>query len=58
MDCIDIRSDTVTMPTPQMVEAIKNYSHHFPHQDHVLEELINKATKTFNMEAGILLPSG
>lgn len=58
MEYIDIRSDTVTMPTPQMVAAISTYSHNYPDEDPALQLLITKATTLFNMEAAILLPSG
>ena len=58
MEYIDIRSDTVTMPTSRMVQAIQSHSHNHPNEDPVLESLINKAITMFGMEAAMLLPSG
>ena len=44
MEYIDIRSDTVTMPTPKMREAMKNHIYGYPNEDTVLESLLAKAT--------------
>nr|MCU0354684.1 threonine aldolase family protein [Cytophagales bacterium] len=57
---IDLRSDTVTRPTPQMLEAM----HAAPVGDDVYGEdstvnaLEEKTARLFGMEAGLFCPSG
>jgi threonine aldolase len=59
-DIIDLRSDTVTRPTPGMLEAM----FHAQVGDDVYEEdpsvnaLQEKAARMFGMEAGLFCPSG
>ena len=57
---IDLRSDTVTRPTPGMMAAIMNakVGDDVFDEDPTVKELETKAARMFNMEAGLFCPSG
>jgi threonine aldolase len=57
---IDLRSDTVTKPTPAMLEAMINakVGDDVFEEDPTVIELENKLAKLFGMEAGLFCPSG
>jgi threonine aldolase len=57
---VDLRSDTVTKPTPGMLEAMFNakVGDDVFGEDETVNELEDKAARIFGMEAGIFCPSG
>jgi threonine aldolase len=57
---VDLRSDTVTKPTPGMMEAMMNakVGDDVFGEDETINELEEKAAKIFGLEAGIFCPSG
>ena len=57
---VDLRSDTVTKPTPGMLEAMLNakVGDDVFGEDETINELEAKAAAIFGMEAGIFCPSG
>tara|TARA_B110000438_G_scaffold246325_1_gene247822 strand:- start:318 stop:1385 length:1068 start_codon:yes stop_codon:yes gene_type:complete len=57
---IDFRSDTVTLPTEKMLDAIKNakLGDDVFQEDPTINELENKAAKIMGKEAALLVPSG
>jgi len=57
---VDLRSDTVTKPTPGMLEAIwsAKVGDDVFGEDETVNALEEKAAKIFGMEAGIFCPSG
>ena len=57
---VDLRSDTVTKPTPGMLEAMwsAKVGDDVFGEDESITELEEKAAKIFGMEAGIFCPSG
>jgi threonine aldolase len=57
---VDLRSDTVTKPTPGMLDAMMNakIGDDVFGEDETVNELEEKAAKMFGMEAGIFCPSG
>src|SRR5476651_1687079 len=57
---VDLRSDTVTKPTPGMLEAMWNakVGDDVFGEDEAINELEEKAARIFGMEAGIFCPSG
>jgi threonine aldolase len=57
---VDLRSDTVTKPTPGMLEAMwsAKVGDDVFGEDESVTELEEKAAKIFGMEAGIFCPSG
>jgi threonine aldolase len=57
---IDLRSDTVTKPTPGMLEAMMNakVGDDVFNEDPTVIELENRLAEMFGMEAGIFCPSG
>ncbi len=57
---VDLRSDTVTKPTPGMLEAMftAKIGDDVFGEDETVNELEDKAAKLFGMEAGIFCPSG
>ncbi len=59
-DIIDLRSDTVTRPTPDMLEAMfsAKVGDDVFDEDPTVKELESKAAKLFSMEAGLFCPSG
>jgi threonine aldolase len=60
MDMIDLRSDTVTRPTPAMKAAMMDapVGDDVFNDDPSINELQAKAAKLFNMEAGLFCSSG
>ncbi|MHA2142293.1 MAG: beta-eliminating lyase-related protein, partial [Candidatus Thorarchaeota archaeon] len=64
MKPIDLRSDTVTKPTDEMIEAIVNahkndrFGDDVIDEDEVVHELQNKAAKMLGKEAALLVTSG
>src|SRR5476651_888472 len=60
MTTVDLRSDTVTKPTPGMFEAMVNakVGDDVFGEDETVNALEAKAAKMFGMEAGIFCPSG
>jgi threonine aldolase len=60
MMIVDLRSDTVTKPTPGMLEAMFNakVGDDVFGEDETINELEEKAAAIFGMEAGIFCPSG
>jgi len=60
MMIVDLRSDTVTKPTPGMLEAMfgAKVGDDVFGEDETINELENKAAKIFGLEAGIFCPSG
>ncbi|MCK5912489.1 MAG: aminotransferase class I/II-fold pyridoxal phosphate-dependent enzyme, partial [Desulfuromusa sp.] len=60
MDVIDLRSDTVTQPTPEMREAMANavVGDDVYGEDPTVNQLEADAAKMFGMEAGLLVTSG
>src|ERR1700712_500139 len=57
---VDLRSDTVTKPTPGMMEAMMNakVGDDVFGEDETINELEEKSAAIFGMEAGIFCPSG
>lgn len=57
---IDLRSDTVTLPTPEMLEAMMNakVGDDVFGEDATINQLENLAAEMFGKEAGIFCPSG
>src|SRR5882757_8935725 len=57
---VDLRSDTVTKPTPGMLEAMwsAKVGDDVFGEDETVNELEEKAARMFGMEAGIFCPSG
>ena len=57
---VDLRSDTVTKPTPGMLEAMFNakVGDDVFGEDETVNELEQKAAAMFGMEAGLFCPSG
>ncbi len=57
---VDLRSDTVTKPTPGMMEAMMSakVGDDVFGEDETINELEEKAAKIFGKEAGIFCPSG
>jgi len=57
---VDLRSDTVTKPTPGMMEAMMNakVGDDVFGEDETVNELEQKAARIFGMEEGIFCPSG
>ncbi|MDB4927096.1 low specificity L-threonine aldolase [Mucilaginibacter sp.] len=57
---VDLRSDTVTKPTPGMLEAMfkANVGDDVFGEDETINQLEEKAAAIFGMEAGIFCPSG
>ncbi|MDB4923627.1 low specificity L-threonine aldolase [Mucilaginibacter sp.] len=57
---VDLRSDTVTKPTPAMLEAMFNakVGDDVFGEDETIKELEEKSAAIFGMEAGIFCPSG
>ena len=57
---IDLRSDTVTLPTEEMREAIFNakLGDDVFHEDPTVNELERKSANMLGKEAGLLVPSG
>src|SRR5882762_269396 len=60
MMIVDLRSDTVTKPTPGMLEAMFNakVGDDVFGEDETINELEKKAAAIFGMEAGLFCPSG
>lgn len=60
MMIVDLRSDTVTRPSPQMLEAMMNaeVGDDVFEEDPSINKLEEKAAHMFGMEAGIFCPSG
>ena len=60
MKKIDLRSDTVTLPSKEMLDAIynANLGDDVYKEDPTVNELQNKAAKIFGKEAGLLVSSG
>eukprot|EP01089_Gocevia_fonbrunei_P006900 TRINITY_DN17912_c0_g1_i1.p1 TRINITY_DN17912_c0_g1~~TRINITY_DN17912_c0_g1_i1.p1 ORF type:complete len:226 (-),score=44.97 TRINITY_DN17912_c0_g1_i1:387-1064(-) len=60
MDCIDFRSDTVTWPTPEMREAMKNaiVGDDVYGEDPTVNQLQKEAAEMFGKEAGLFVTSG
>jgi threonine aldolase len=60
MNIVDLRSDTVTKPTPAMMEAMMNakVGDDVFGEDETINELEQKAAAIFGKEAGIFCPSG
>jgi threonine aldolase len=60
MDYIDLRSDTVTLPTQEMLEAIKNaeLGDDVYGEDPTVNKLQEMAAETMGKEAALLFPSG
>ena len=60
MYTIDLRSDTVTLPTNEMLEAISRaeLGDDVFQEDPTVNDLEHLAAKTFNKESAIFLPSG
>jgi threonine aldolase len=60
MMTVDLRSDTVTKPTPAMLEAMFNakVGDDVFGEDETINELEEKSADIFGMEAGIFCPSG
>ncbi|HXP50168.1 MAG TPA: beta-eliminating lyase-related protein, partial [Bacteroidia bacterium] len=57
---IDLRSDTVTRPTPDMLKYMFNakVGDDVFHEDPTINELEAKAAALFGKEAGLYCPSG
>ncbi|MEM8968446.1 MAG: beta-eliminating lyase-related protein, partial [Bacteroidota bacterium] len=57
---IDLRSDTVTCPTPAMLEAMMQaeVGDDVFGEDPTVQALEEKTARTFGMEAGLFCPSG
>src|ERR1700712_1572899 len=60
MTTVDLRSDTVTKPTPGMFEAMMSakVGDDVFGEDETVNKLEDKAARIFGMEAGIFCPSG
>ena len=60
MHTIDLRSDTVTLPTNEMLEAISKaeLGDDVFQEDPTVNKLEHLAAKTFNKESAIFMPSG
>ena len=59
-EIIDLRSDTVTKPTPEMLEAMMKakVGDDVLGEDPTIKKLEEKVAKIFGMEAGLFCPSG
>ena len=57
---IDLRSDTVTRPTPEMLVAMTNaeVGDDVFAEDPTVNEFEKKIAKLFGMESGLFVPSG
>ena len=57
---VDLRSDTVTRPTPEMLDAMMSakVGDDVFEEDETINELEEKTAQMFNMEAGLFCPSG
>ena len=60
MDLIDLRSDTVTKPTPEMREVIKNaeVGDDVYGEDPTVNQLEEESARILGKEAGLFIPSG
>lgn len=60
MKIIDLRSDTVTKPSPAMLEAMMmaEVGDDVLSEDPTVKKLEEKAAAIFGMEAGLFCPSG
>ena len=60
LDVIDLRSDTVTLPTEEMLEAIRHakLGDDVYGEDPTVDELEAKAAELMGKEAAVLVPSG
>ena len=64
MKTIDLRSDTITQPTDEMIEAIVNahnagrFGDDANDEDEIVNELQAKAAKILGKEAALLVTSG
>ncbi len=63
MKIVDLRSDTVTKPSPEMWEAVKSLDNRMigddvEGEDPTINELEEKAAKIVGKEAALLVPSG
>src|SRR5512135_1587066 len=60
LDVIDLRSDTVTLPTEEMLEAIRHakLGDDVYGEDQTVNELEAKAAELMGKEAAVLVPSG
>jgi len=60
MTLIDLRSDTVTRPTPEMREAMRNavVGNAAWNEDPTVRELEEKSARAVGKEAGLFVPSG
>ncbi|HVO77386.1 MAG TPA: GntG family PLP-dependent aldolase [Methanomassiliicoccales archaeon] len=60
MNVIDLRSDTVTLPTDEMLEAIRNaeLGDDVSREDPTVNKLEEMAAARFGREAALLVPSG
>jgi len=60
MKVIDLRSDTVTLPTQEMLDSIMNaeLGDDVSREDPTVNRLEKMAAKRFGKEAGLLVPSG
>ncbi len=60
MNVIDMRSDTVTLPTDEMLEAIRNaeLGDDVSREDPTVNRLEEMAAERFGKEAALLVPSG
>jgi len=60
MKSIDLRSDTVTVPTKEMLESIQyaKLGDDVEKEDETVNQLQEKAAKMFGAEASMLVPSG
>ena len=60
MKKIDLRSDTVTLPSPEMIEAMRTapLGDDVYREDPTVNELQEKAAKLLGLEAALLVCSG
>jgi threonine aldolase len=60
MKPIDLRSDTVTLPTPEMMDAISHaeLGDDVSHDDPTVNKLQDLAAKMFGAESSLLVTSG
>jgi len=60
MDCVDLRSDTVTLPTPEMREAMARaeVGDDVYGEDPTINRLQKMAAERLGKEAGLFVPSG
>lgn len=60
MKVIDLRSDTVTLPTPEMIQSIVNarLGDDVAREDPTVNELEELASRIFGCESALLMPSG